>query len=122
MKRLLAPAVFLVAILANVAIYTASAEGLDGADEKRASPPAFIEAACGGCHGVEPPFLSPNRFAPTFESIANREGLTEETLSNWLSGAHNYPEDMDFDLERSHVEQIAHYMLTLRKEGYEPDQ
>ena len=86
------------------------------------SPPAFVEAACGGCHSVEPPFLSPNPHAPSFESIANREGLTERTLARWLTDAHNYPEAMDFDLEPKHVKQIADYMITLRREDYEPEQ
>ncbi|MFL0355107.1 hypothetical protein ACI5KX_01405 [Erythrobacter sp. GH1-10] len=83
-------------------------------------PPAFVEAACGGCHAVQPPFLSPNPAAPSFEAIANREGLTEDTLGTWLADAHNYPEVMDFDLEPGHVEQIADYMVTLRREDYVP--
>jgi len=81
---------------------------------------AFIEAACGGCHAVEYPALSPNPSAPTFASIANREGLSEETLADWLADAHNYPEVMDFDLDPDHVEIIAKHMLTLRSEDYQP--
>ncbi|WP_299195885.1 hypothetical protein [uncultured Erythrobacter sp.] len=84
------------------------------------SPPAFVEAACGGCHSVEPPFLSPNPEVPSFESIANREGLTEATVASWLTDAHNYPEAMDFDLEPEHVEQIADYLIKLRREDYVP--
>ncbi|QIQ87427.1 c-type cytochrome [Erythrobacter sp.] len=83
-------------------------------------PPAFVEAACGGCHAVEPPFLSPNPQSPTFEAIANRQGLSEDTLGDWLADAHNYPEMMDFDLTRAQVDQIAAYMVTLRREDYVP--
>lgn len=83
-------------------------------------PPAFVEAACGGCHAVEPPFLSPNPASPGFEAIANRKGLTEETLGAWLADAHNYPEVMDFDLTPAHVDQIADYMMTLRRKDYKP--
>ena len=83
-------------------------------------PPAFVEAACGGCHAVEPPFLSPNPESPSFEAIANREGLSEETLGDWLMDAHNYPEVMDFDLTRAQVDQIADYMITLRRDDYRP--
>jgi len=85
------------------------------------SPPAFVEAACAGCHSVEPPFLSPNPNAPSFESIANREGLTERTLARWLTDAHSYPEAMDFDLEPKHVKRIADYMITLRRPDYVPE-
>ena len=95
---------------------------------KRTSPsadtraPAFVEAACGGCHAVEPPFLSPNPQAPSFAAIANRRGLSEKSLADWLSQAHNYPEDMDFTLTAAQIDQIARYMVTLRDAGYVPDE
>lgn len=84
--------------------------------------PAFVEAACGGCHAVEPPFLSPNPASPSFAAIANRSGLSEASLADWLAEAHNYPEDMDFTLTRPQINQIARYMVTLRKAGYVPDE
>jgi mono/diheme cytochrome c family protein len=83
--------------------------------------PAFIEAACGGCHAVEPPFLSPNPASPSFAAIANRQGLSETSLADWLADAHNYPEEMDFTLTRPQIDQIAAYMVTLRDAGYVPD-
>jgi mono/diheme cytochrome c family protein len=84
--------------------------------------PAFVEAACGGCHAVEPPFLSPNPRAPSFAAIANRRGLSEKSLADWLAEAHNYPEDMDFTLTRKQIDQIAAYIVTLREAGYVPDE
>lgn len=84
--------------------------------------PAFVEAACGGCHAVEPPFLSPNPASPSFAAIANRRGLSEASLADWLAEAHNYPEDMDFTLTRPQINQIARYMVTLRDAGYVPDE
>ncbi len=92
----------------------------DRQSDLRPDPPAFVEAACGGCHGVEPPYESPNPHAPTFESIANRPGVTTATIRAWLVNAHNYPEVMDFDLERDHVEEVADYMITLRRRDYVP--
>jgi mono/diheme cytochrome c family protein len=85
-------------------------------------PPTFVEAACGGCHATEPPFLSPNPESPSFAAIANREGLTEATLASWLFDAHNYPEQMDFTLTRAQAEAIADYMITLRRADYRPEQ
>ena len=84
--------------------------------------PTFVEAACGGCHAVEPPFLSPNPQSPSFAGIANRPGLSEKSLADWLEGAHNYPEQMDFTLTRPQIDQIAAYMVTLRHAGYVPDE
>lgn len=51
-------------------------------------------------------------------AIVNQEGLTEETLSTWLRGAHNYPSEMDFYLNDAQVTQLVGYMLTLRDPNY----
>lgn len=85
-------------------------------------PPDFVAAVCGDCHGMVASFDSPNPDAPSFPAIANREGVTEETLSAWLNGAHNYPETMDFELKEGEVEQVVDYMLTLRRDDYVPEQ
>lgn len=81
---------------------------------------ALAQAACGSCHSVEPYGLSPNPDAPEWPAIANRRGLTRETLTTWLVSAHNYPSEMDFYLEDDEVEQLVDYMLTLRREDYHP--
>lgn len=81
---------------------------------------ALAQAACGGCHSVEPYGLSSNPEAPEWPAIANRPGLTRQTLTTWLVDAHNYPVDMDFYLEDDEVEQLVDYMLTLRREDYHP--
>ena len=83
-------------------------------------PPAFVEAACGGCHAVQPPFLSPNEVAPSFAAVANRPGVTRATIQAWLRNAHNYPDIMDFDLTREHVEEVSDYMIALRRRDYIP--
>jgi hypothetical protein len=113
-------------LLALAACQTPGSENPPPMVGKRTAPsadtraPAFIEAACGGCHAVQPPFLSPNPQAPSFEAIANRRGVTDETLGDWLTDAHNYPDVMDFDLEPRHIEEVAAYMVTLRREDYVP--
>lgn len=81
---------------------------------------AFAQGACGGCHAVEPNALSPNRDAPEFPAIVNRPGLNAETLTRWLVDAHNYPEEMDFDLDAPQVERLVDYMLTLQDAEYRP--
>ncbi|OYU42630.1 MAG: hypothetical protein CFE44_22920 [Burkholderiales bacterium PBB4] len=83
--------------------------------------PGIIAPACGGCHAVEPPFLSSHPRSPSFAAIANRPGLSEKSLAAWLSEAHNYPEQMDFTLTPAQIDQIAAYMVTLRNAGYVPD-
>lgn len=75
---------------------------------------AFAQAACGGCHAVEDPGLSPNPESPTFAEIARRRGVTQATLATYLRDAHNYPEAMDFELTQQQADALAAYMMTLR--------
>lgn len=81
---------------------------------------ALAQAACGGCHSIERYGLSPNPKAPEFPSIANRQGVTPASLTNWLRDAHNYPEEMDFYLEPDEVAALANYILLLEDEDYQP--
>jgi len=81
---------------------------------------ALAQAACGGCHSVEPYGLSPVAAAPEWPVIANIPGLTRETLTTWLSDAHNYPEDMDFYLDDDETAMLVDYILSLKREGFEP--
>ena len=82
--------------------------------------PAFVQGVCGDCHGVEPPFVSPNDEAPGFDAIANSAGLTGASLTAWLIDAHNYPELMEFELSEGEARSVAAYMVTLQREDYEP--
>lgn len=82
---------------------------------------AFAQATCASCHAVEiDSTASPNPRAPPFPAIVNQEGLTTETLSTWLNDAHNYPGEMEFELEPSRVDDLVSYMLTLRDPAYKP--
>lgn len=79
---------------------------------------AFAETTCGGCHAVGRSGHSSVSTAPTFMAIVNQEGLTEQTLTTWLRGAHNYPSEMDLYLNDAQVDQLVAYMLTLRDPNY----
>lgn len=79
---------------------------------------AFAQAACGGCHAVKAGSLSPNPASPGFAEIANKAGMTQASLATWLRDAHNYPEDMEFELDAAQVEALAAYILTLREADY----
>ncbi len=79
---------------------------------------AFAQETCGSCHAVGRYGISPNSNAPPFPVIVNQEGVTEETLSVWLRGAHNYPREMDFNLHEADVDRHVAYLLTLRDPNY----
>lgn len=113
-------------ILALASCQSAPEAGADRVSARPATsvrppdPPiaAFAQAACGGCHAVRPDSLSPNPASPAFAEIANRPGLTEASMATWLRDAHNYPEDMDFELDGKQVDALAAYILSLRVPDY----
>jgi mono/diheme cytochrome c family protein len=78
----------------------------------------LAQQACGGCHAVGRAGTSRNPNAAPFAAIANQEGLTAETLSTWLRGAHNYPREMDFQLNDQQVDLLVAHMLSLRDPNY----
>jgi mono/diheme cytochrome c family protein len=82
---------------------------------------AFAQTTCASCHGVERhSTLSPDPNAPSFPTIVNRQGLTAQTLATWLRDAHNYPAEMDMQLDPANLDDLVAYMLTLRDPGYSP--
>lgn len=104
-----------------LALPLAACQGLPSAEPAAAPIPpgqAFAQASCSGCHAIGLYGSSPNPNAPPFGAIANQEGLTAETLSYWLRGAHNYPSEMDFSLDERRVDALVAYMLTLRVPNY----
>lgn len=81
---------------------------------------AFAQARCAGCHNVTDGQASPNTNAPRFEAIANTRGLTDDTLKAWLRDSHNYPGQMDFEIDAKRIDELAAYMLTLKSPDYRP--
>ncbi|MDN3645766.1 c-type cytochrome [Pontixanthobacter aestiaquae] len=70
---------------------------------------------CSGCHAVADGEISPNAEAPDFVSIANREGLTRQTLGNFLHDSYNFPNQMNLELSDEDADKISAYILTLRE-------
>lgn len=105
-----------------LALLVAGSHGLPAADPAApgsiADDETFVRATCGGCHSIDGRDLSRNPRSPSFPEIVNTEGLTEETLSVWLRGAHNYPSEMDFYLTDRAVARIVSYMLTLKDPNF----
>ena len=78
------------------------------------------EALCSGCHAIRPSEISPNPNSPTFEMVANAEGLTLSTLSVYLRNSHNFPEKMNFEVAEEDGNVLAAYIIRLRSKGYTP--
>ena len=105
-----------------LALPAAACQSLPTATRATSAPPSqgqiFAQTSCSSCHAIGLYGSSPNPNAPPFGSIANQEGLTAETLSYWLRGAHNYPSEMDFYLNERQVSDLVAYMLALRNPRY----
>lgn len=82
---------------------------------------AFAKANCAGCHAVEGSGASPNAEAPAFAAIANTPDLTGETLRQYLRDSHNYPAAMNFTVEPAQIDDLADYVVTLKRADYKPD-
>jgi len=76
---------------------------------------ALVQTSCGECHAVRKNEISHRSNAPAFPDIVNTQGVTRETLTTWLRGAHNYPSEMDFYLDDRKVDAIVNYLFTLRE-------
>ena len=81
---------------------------------------AYAQAHCASCHGITANSSSPNPESPPWDDIANREGVTERNFAEFLADAHNYPLAMDVTVQRAAIRDVAAYMLTLRRPGYQP--
>lgn len=81
---------------------------------------AFAQAHCAACHAVAPGQVSTNPHSPPFELVANKPGLTAQTLGTWLHDSHNYPEAMNFALSHEQADALAAYLVTMRSPDYKP--
>lgn len=130
--RQLSPGIFLSLVAIGCTTMPAGQTALDNenrgavaAEDIRVTPAptqglAFAKAHCAACHDVTGEQTSPNPQAPQFNAIANTRGLTDKTLTSWLSDSHNYPELMDFEIEDKDIDDLAAYILTLQSADYKP--
>jgi mono/diheme cytochrome c family protein len=81
---------------------------------------AFAELRCSACHAVTMNRVSPNPESPPFQDIANRTGVTQSTLRQFLKDSHNYPAAMNFQVEDEQIHDLADYIMTMHKPGYRP--
>ena len=83
---------------------------------------AFATRRCAGCHAIEANGTSLNPEAPPWEDIANRRGVTRETLRKFLRDSHNFPAAMKFTVDRRRNAELAAYMVTLQRTDFQPSE
>lgn len=75
---------------------------------------SFVDANCSGCHAVRPGIEPPNPQAPSFVTVANDFGFTEDTLRQFLRDGHDTPAAMSIRLAEDEAEMTAAYIISLR--------
>jgi mono/diheme cytochrome c family protein len=112
------------ALLFAVAAASAStvwAEGQSNADDIRAGRVLSLRI-CTACHLVSrdqdmPPILRPP--APSFSSIANRRGTTEEGVHQFLATTHSTVRSLNNmpnpELTEDQIRQAAAFLMSLKK-------
>lgn len=117
------------ALLALAALAAGSAAAVSSATARPKEPAlsasaqrglTVAQARCASCHALTPNESSPNPEAPSFDDVANREGLTADTLRGYLRDAHNYPDAMNFRIGRRDVRDLSAYIVTLKYAGHKP--
>ena len=88
--------------------------------EQEARGYSFAKANCSGCHGITANASSPNPESPPFDAIVNTKGVTARTLETFLRDSHNFPGQMAFEIDPQKVDDVAAYMLTLKRADYRP--
>lgn len=112
----------IIAMLAAAATASACAAGSGTRQPSAQRGLAFAQAHCAACHAVTANGISPNPESPPFEDVANMDGLTSATFSQFLIDSHNFPAAMNFTVQPAQARDLAAYMLTLRKPGHQPQE
>lgn len=108
------------AVILALAAGTVSAAKPKGPSKAAQRGLAFAQDHCAACHGVTLNASSPNPESPPFADVANRPGVTQSSLHRFLRDSHNFPEAMQFTVDRARIHDLSAYIITLRRPGYKP--
>lgn len=103
-------------IVAGLVLLPHSARSQAGGDARQGEN--FAKAACAQCHAVgRTPHLSPNRYAPSFYSMAYSPGMTATKLHVWFEIPH--PSMPNLILRGDDKQNVFAYIMSL-KNGHRP--
>ena len=103
-------------IIAGLVLMPNLARSQTGGDARQGEN--FAKAACSQCHAVgRKQTFSPNRYAPSFYSLARSPGMTATKLHVWFETPH--PSMPNLILRSADKENVFAYILSL-KNGHHP--
>lgn len=98
-------------IIAGLAMMPVSARAQAQGDARQGEN--FAKAACSQCHAVgRRQFSSPNRYAPSFYSLARSPGMTATKLHVWFETPH--PSMPNLMLRSDDKENVFAYIISLK--------
>jgi len=75
---------------------------------------AYAKQVCAKCHAVEQgDMFSPEILAPTFETVAKSEGMSERALYVWLQ-AGNHESMPNLMIPQGDLDDVVAYIMSLR--------
>lgn len=76
---------------------------------------AMAQKWCSSCHIVDPAQTSGTAQSdvPSFQSIANRDGMTADTIAGFIAAPH--PPMPDLNLARDQISDLVAYIQSLKK-------
>jgi mono/diheme cytochrome c family protein len=102
---------FSIIVLAGAALCPAASLAQDFGEPLQGA--TFAKAACSECHAVDgDQRSSPNRYAPSFRSVAQTPGMTATALHVWFETPH--PSMPHLILRDSDKENVFSYILSLK--------
>jgi mono/diheme cytochrome c family protein len=101
------------AIFAGVVLAGSSVSAWAQTEDDARQGAAFAHAACSQCHAVgRNQVRSPNRYAPSFRSVARAPGMTATALHVWFETPH--PSMPNLILRGTDKENVFAYILSLK--------
>ncbi|MFA5899270.1 MAG: cytochrome c [Hyphomicrobium sp.] len=104
MRRLIGSVAYLVALL------TLAAGAVETGDKEKGH--AYAQQVCAECHAVEKDENLLFADVPSFEQVANSEGMSPRALGVWLHTSH--PNMPDFIIPPDDIDNVVAYIMSLR--------
>lgn len=104
MRRLMGSMTFFVALL------TLSAGAVEIGDKEKGH--AYAQKACADCHAVEKDENLLLTDVPSFQEVADSEGMSPRALAVWLRTSH--PNMPDFIIPADDIDNVIAYIMSLR--------
>lgn len=101
-------------LISLAAVGLAALSGAAFAKNDPVAGKAMAQKWCSSCHVVDPAQSGTAQSdVPSFQAIANQEGMTAETIASFITSPH--PPMPDLNLARDQISDLVAYIQSLKK-------